>query len=172
MRDARFFYDSDRKRKLEGHLDKLGSVLFHKKLGSYAEKAERISELAGTIAPDILQAPDAADLARTAGRLAKADLATDMVREMTELQGTMGGIYAREDGTARGGVEGHLLPLPAHRRRGRCAADERATWRRGADVGGRLAGRQARYRSSACSPRASGPQGRAIRTDCVARRRG
>ena len=114
LRDARFFYDSDRKRKLEGHLEKLGSVLFHKKLGSYAEKAERISKLAGTIATDILQAPDAADLARTAGKLAKADLATDMVREMTELQGTMGGIYAREEGqpeTVWKAIYFHYLPI-------------------------------------------------------------
>ena len=77
------------------------SVLFHKKLGSYAEKAERISELAGRIAARRLEAPEAEERARTAGRLAKADLATEMVREMTELQGTMGGIYARARRPAR-----------------------------------------------------------------------
>jgi glycyl-tRNA synthetase beta chain len=98
LRDARFFFEADRKRTLEGHVDRLATVLFHKKLGSYAEKASRISALAATIASDVLGAPDAVEAARTAGRLAKADLATDMVREMTELQGTMGGIYAREDG--------------------------------------------------------------------------
>jgi glycyl-tRNA synthetase beta chain len=98
LRDARFFFDADRRRKLEPHLKKLGSVLFHKQLGSYAEKAERIGALAAQIARDTLRAPDAAEAARLAGRLAKADLATDMVREMTDLQGTMGGIYAREDG--------------------------------------------------------------------------
>ena len=98
LRDARFFFDADRKQKLESRVEKLGTVLFHKKLGSYAEKAERVSALAATITREVLKAPEAESHARTAGRLAKADLATDMVREMTELQGTMGGIYAREDG--------------------------------------------------------------------------
>jgi glycyl-tRNA synthetase beta chain len=98
LRDARFFYDADRHRKLETQVERLGSVLFHKRLGSYAEKATRIAALASTIVRDHLNAPEAADAAGIAGRLAKADLATDMVREMTELQGTMGGIYAREEG--------------------------------------------------------------------------
>ena len=98
LRDARFFFDADRKRTLEAHVDKLGTVLFHKALGSYAEKASRVSTLAAAIARDVLNAPEAEAHARTAGRLAKADLATDMVREMTELQGTMGGIYARDEG--------------------------------------------------------------------------
>jgi glycyl-tRNA synthetase beta chain len=98
LRDARFFYDADRRRPLETQVDRLQTVLFHKKLGSYAEKAARLSTLAATIARDLLNAPEAEEPARTAGRLAKADLATEMVREMTELQGTMGGIYAREAG--------------------------------------------------------------------------
>jgi glycyl-tRNA synthetase beta chain len=98
LRDARFFFDSDRRRRLEPHIEKLSSVLFHKRLGNYSEKAGRISELAASIARDTLQAPEAEEAVRMAGRLAKADLATEMVREMTELQGTMGGIYARADG--------------------------------------------------------------------------
>jgi glycyl-tRNA synthetase beta chain len=98
LRDARFFFDADRRRSLDAHVDQLRSVLFHKKLGSYAEKAQRISALAGTIALDVLNAPGAAEHAQLAGRLAKADLATDMVREMTELQGAMGGVYARAEG--------------------------------------------------------------------------
>ena len=98
LRDARFFYDADRRRRLEPHVQTLGSVLFHKKLGSYAEKAARVSALAARIAAETLHAPEAEAHARSAGRLAKADLATEMVREMTDLQGTMGGIYAREDG--------------------------------------------------------------------------
>ncbi len=104
LRDARFFYDADRgggaahASPLQSHVDRLSTVLFHKKLGTYAEKAERVSNLAAVIARDLLEVPAAVDAARTAGRLAKADLATDMVREMTDLQGTMGGIYAREDG--------------------------------------------------------------------------
>ena len=98
LRDARFFYDADRHRRLEAQVTRLGTVLFHKQLGSYAEKAARVSALAASLARDVLAAPGAEEHARVAGRLAKADLATDMVREMTELQGTMGGIYAREEG--------------------------------------------------------------------------
>ena len=99
LRDARFFWDADRKKRLENSVDRLGTVLFHKKLGSYAEKAQRIANLARWIAKDVLGGDDeAAAHAEAAGRLSKADLATDMVREMTELQGTMGGIYAREEG--------------------------------------------------------------------------
>ena len=114
LRDARFFYDSDRKHKLESRVEKLATVLFHKKVGSYAEKAERISTLAGLIARDLLHAPGAEAAARTAGRLAKADLVTDMVREMTALQGTMGGIYAREQGHAEDvwkAIYFHYLPI-------------------------------------------------------------
>jgi glycyl-tRNA synthetase beta chain len=114
LRDARFFFDADRKRRLEAHVDKLSSVLFHKKLGSYADKAERVSTLAATVATEVLRAPDIVETARTAGRLAKADLATDMVREMTELQGTMGGIYAREDGLPENvwkAIYYHYLPV-------------------------------------------------------------
>jgi glycyl-tRNA synthetase beta chain len=96
LRDARFFFDSDRKQSLEDHGARLGTVLFHKRLGSYADKATRLADLASTLAADVLRVPDAAAAARTAGQLAKIDLATEMVREMTDLQGTMGGIYARE----------------------------------------------------------------------------
>jgi glycyl-tRNA synthetase beta chain len=98
LRDARFFWDADRKIGLEGRLDRLQGVLFHKQLGSYREKTERVERLASWIASDALNRPDAVDAASRAARLAKADLATDMVREFTELQGMMGGIYAREAG--------------------------------------------------------------------------
>ena len=98
LRDARFFWDEDRKAPLESRIDRLATILFHKKLGSYREKADRTSSLAAWIARDAFQKPDVAEHAALAGRLAKADLATDMVREFTELQGTMGGIYAREEG--------------------------------------------------------------------------
>ncbi len=74
-------------------------MLFHKKLGTYQEKADRVSRLAEWITRDVFAAGDeAARQAAQAGRLAKADLTTDMVREFTELQGTMGGIYARDEG--------------------------------------------------------------------------
>ena len=98
LRDARFFYDADRKTPLDARLDRLNTILFHKKLGSYREKADRVAALARWIAGEAFARPDAAAFAERAGRLAKADLATDMVRELTELQGTMGGIYARAEG--------------------------------------------------------------------------
>jgi hypothetical protein len=99
LRDARFFWEADRRATLESRIDRLGTLLFHKKLGTYKEKAERIERLAGWIAREALGADAAAaDHAARAARLAKADLTTDMVREFTELQGTMGGIYAREEG--------------------------------------------------------------------------
>jgi tetrameric-type glycyl-tRNA synthetase beta subunit len=96
LRDARFFWDADRKVGLEARLDRLDTVSFHRQLGSYRAKAERIERLASWIATDVLEQPAQADAAARAARLAKADLATEMVREFTELQGTMGGIYARE----------------------------------------------------------------------------
>jgi glycyl-tRNA synthetase beta chain len=98
LRDARFFFDADREAPLASYVDRLGSVLFHKKLGSYLEKSARVEKLARWICADVLGHPELADAAAEAGRLCKADLATGMVRELTELQGTMGGIYAREDG--------------------------------------------------------------------------
>ena len=99
LRDARFFWDADRKIPLESRIDRLGTLLFHRKLGTYKEKAERIERLAEWIAGEALGTDAAtAKLAGTAARLAKADLATDMVREFTELQGTMGGVYTRAEG--------------------------------------------------------------------------
>src|SRR3954452_14944844 len=98
LRDARFFWEADRKSTLESRIDRLGTLLFHKKLGSYKEKAERIEKLASWIAEHALGADaSTAKAAAKAARLAKADLTTDMVREFTELQGTMGGIYARAE---------------------------------------------------------------------------
>jgi glycyl-tRNA synthetase beta chain len=99
LRDARFFWDADR--------------TFHKALGSYREKAGRLEPLARWIATDVLGRPEQGDDAALAGRLCKADLATDMVRELTELQGLMGGIYAREDGqpeTVWKAIYHHYLP--------------------------------------------------------------
>ena len=114
LRDARFFWDEDRKATLESRIDRLGTILFHKKLGSYREKADRVASLAEWIARDAFQRPEAAAAAGRAGRLAKADLATDMVREFTELQGSMGGIYAREEGQPEAvwkAIYYHYLPV-------------------------------------------------------------
>jgi len=97
LRDARFFWDADRATRLEDRLDRLDTVRFHRALGSYRDKARRLERLAATVA-ESLGAPEAAADAARAGLLAKTDLTTDMVREFTELQGTMGGIYAREQG--------------------------------------------------------------------------
>ena len=136
-----------------------------------ARRPSGSSALARWIATDVLGSRESRrDAAR--GRPArKADLATDMVREMTELQGTMGGIYAREGRPARSGLEGDLPPLPAGRRRSRCAADARASWARGASPGRPCRWPTSSTPSSACSRRASGRPGRAIRTACAARRR-
>jgi glycyl-tRNA synthetase beta chain len=114
LRDARFFWDEDRKVPLAQHLDRLSTILFHKKLGNYREKADRIAALARWIAAEALGRPEAADAAEQTGRLCKADLATDMVRELTELQGMMGGIYAREEGLPEeiwAAIYYHYLPI-------------------------------------------------------------
>jgi glycyl-tRNA synthetase beta chain len=114
LRDARFFWDEDRKATLESRIDRLSTILFHKKLGSYREKADRVAVLAEWIAREAFRKPEAAAPAGLAGRLAKADLATDMVRELTELQGAMGGIYAREEGQPEAvwkAIYYHYLPV-------------------------------------------------------------
>jgi glycyl-tRNA synthetase beta chain len=98
LRDARFFWDEDRKDTLESRIARLSTIQFHKTLGTYREKVDRVASLAAWIAATVFERPDAAAHAERAGRLSKADLGTDMVRELTELQGTMGGIYAREEG--------------------------------------------------------------------------
>jgi glycyl-tRNA synthetase beta chain len=98
LRDARFFWDADRTIGLEKRLERLEGLLFHKQLGSYLAKATRVEALARWMAAEVFGHAEAADAAGRAARLAKADLATDMVREFTELQGVMGGIYAREAG--------------------------------------------------------------------------
>ncbi|WP_297511968.1 glycine--tRNA ligase subunit beta [uncultured Caulobacter sp.] len=95
LSDARFFWDEDVKVGFEPWLEKLNGVTFHAKLGTMAQRVERIVALAGEIAPLV-----GADVAKTkeAARLAKADLASQMVGEFPELQGIMGGYYARQFG--------------------------------------------------------------------------
>ncbi|MBS1029195.1 glycine--tRNA ligase subunit beta [Gluconobacter albidus] len=96
--DARHFWDLDRKTKLADRVPALAAVTFHAKLGTQAERAERISKLAGTVAQAM--GLDGAQIAQAerAGLLAKADLTTGMVGEFPELQGVMGGYYAAHDG--------------------------------------------------------------------------
>lgn len=114
LRDARFFWESDRSVPLEERLARLETIVFHKKLGTYKAKTDRIERLARWIAAEAFGAPEAADNAATAARLAKADLVTEMVREFTELQGRMGGIYAREEGRPEDvwkAIYFHYLPI-------------------------------------------------------------
>jgi glycyl-tRNA synthetase beta chain len=115
LRDAKFFWDADRRTPLEHRLERLHTIVFHKKLGSYRDKAVRIERFAGAIVSEIFGGSDEdASAAATAAKLAKADLATDMVFEFTELQGTMGGIYAREEGLPERvwkAIYYHYLPI-------------------------------------------------------------
>jgi len=92
LNDARFFWDEDQKVGFDAWGKKLAGVTFHAKLGTMAQRVERIAKLAAEIAP--LVGADA-DQAEQAARLSKADLASGMVGEFPELQGIMGGYYAR-----------------------------------------------------------------------------
>lgn len=125
LSDARFFWDVDRKKTLAEHAKGLERITFHEKLGTVADKVERVAKLArwlveeGIVTPDLIRGPassgaaeeklgpgsgagvtkeELADLAEQAARLAKADLVTEMVGEFPELQGLMGGNYARAEG--------------------------------------------------------------------------
>ena len=114
LRDARFFWEADRRAPLASRLDRLDTLRFHAKLGSYLAKARRIEGLAGVLAGEAFGAPAQVDHAARAARLAKADLTTDMVGEFPELQGVMGGIYAREDGEPEEvwrAIYHHYLPI-------------------------------------------------------------
>ncbi len=95
LADARFFFEQDRKVRLETRVPRLGNVVYHNKLGTQLERVERIQLLARHIAGEIGAEPL---LAGRAAWLAKADLLTEMVGEFPELQGIMGGYYARHDG--------------------------------------------------------------------------
>lgn len=95
LADARFFWEQDRKVPLEAWGARLDSVTFHEKLGSQAERVERIAKLARELAPLVGANPGDAE---RAARLAKADLTTAMVGEFPELQGVMGRYYALSQG--------------------------------------------------------------------------
>lgn len=97
LADAKFFFDQDRKKTLESRVEGLGRVVYHNKLGTQGERVERVRAIARGIAQQ-LGDPALAAAADTAARLAKTDLLTDMVGEFPELQGIMGGYYARHDG--------------------------------------------------------------------------
>jgi glycyl-tRNA synthetase beta chain len=95
LADAKFFFDQDRKTPLAARIGRLRSVVYHNKLGTQAERVDRLRFLAAKIAPLVGADPTAAN---HAAMLAKADLVTDMVGEFPELQGTMGRYYALHDG--------------------------------------------------------------------------
>ena len=97
LADARFFWEQDLKEPLEHSAAKLSGIVFHEKLGTVAEKVARVTKLAQWLVKEGLIRADA-DQVRLASRLAKADLVTQSVGEFPELQGTLGGYLAREEG--------------------------------------------------------------------------
>ena len=110
LADARFFYDTDRKSKLETLVPKLGNVIYHNRLGTQLERVQRIRKLAGSIAEQLGTDVDAAE---RAAWLCKADLMSEMVGEFPELQGVMGRYYALHDGEnakVADAIEQHYRP--------------------------------------------------------------
>ena len=119
LSDAKFFYETDLKTKLEDRLAKFEHIVFHEKLGTQAERIERIERLAAELAP--LVVPSASKVekeelvkkAKRAAKLCKADLLTEVVGEFPELQGTMGKYYAEaqgEDEAVAHAIEDHYRP--------------------------------------------------------------
>jgi glycyl-tRNA synthetase beta chain len=125
LADAKFFFDQDRKKTLESRVEGLGKVVYHGKLGTQGERAERVRQIAHAIVnllrlatlPYSVDDKDHFDVldskVQEAARLAKTDLLTDMVGEFPELQGIMGGYYARHEGLRDGvaiAIEDHYKP--------------------------------------------------------------
>ena len=125
LADAKFFFDQDRKKTLASRVDGLGRVVYHGKLGSQGERAERVRLIAHAIVnqwrqatlPYTVEAKYSFDMldskVQQAASLAKTDLLTDMVGEFPELQGVMGGYYARHEGLRDGvaiAIEDHYKP--------------------------------------------------------------
>ncbi len=112
LADAKFFFDQDRKKTLASRVPQLDRVVYHGKLGSQGQRMQRVCAIARGIGLQ-LGGEALADQAERAARLAKADLLTDMVGEFPELQGVMGGYYARHDGEGEPvaqAVEDHYKP--------------------------------------------------------------
>jgi glycyl-tRNA synthetase beta chain len=112
LADAKFFFDQDRKKTLESRVEGLSKVVYHNKLGTQGERMARVCAIAKAIGQQV--GGDAlAQQAEQAARLAKTDLLTDMVGEFPELQGIMGGYYARHDGLSTEvaeAIEDHYKP--------------------------------------------------------------
>jgi glycyl-tRNA synthetase beta chain len=98
LSDAKFFWEQDLKVALDDQATKLAQITFHEKLGSVADKVERVAKLARWLVEEGIVKGATADAAERAARLCKADLVTGMVGEFPELQGIMGGYYARAQG--------------------------------------------------------------------------
>ncbi|QIM54105.1 glycine--tRNA ligase subunit beta [Hydrogenophaga crocea] len=112
LADAKFFFDQDRKKTLESRVEGLGKVVYHNQLGTQGERVERVRAIARAVG-QMLGGEVLAQQADTAARLAKTDLLTDMVGEFPELQGIMGGYYARHDGLSEAiafAIEDHYKP--------------------------------------------------------------
>ena len=112
LADAKFFFDQDRKKTLESRVEGLNKVVYHNKLGSQGERMQRVCAIAKAIGQQ-LGGDLLAKQAELAARLAKTDLLTDMVGEFPELQGSMGGYYARHDGLTNdvaNAIEDHYKP--------------------------------------------------------------
>ncbi|MDB5583712.1 MAG: glycine--tRNA ligase subunit beta, partial [Bradyrhizobium sp.] len=111
LSDAKFFYDTDLKTKLEDRLPKFDGIVFHEKLGTQAERIARITALAKELAPLVKADPAKAE---RAAQLCKADLLTEVVGEFPELQGLMGKYYAQaqgEDAAVAAASEDHYKPV-------------------------------------------------------------
>ena len=173
LRDAKFFWESDRKTTLESRLDRLHTLLFHKKLGSYRDKAERMSIARGM---DCARTCSAARPTRThAATAGAAGEGRPDDRHGVRVHRTAGhdGRDLRARGrAARAGLEGHLLPLPADWRRGGRAAVARSSSgrRRSTWAAVSLADKLDTLRVAVEGGRDARPD-RAIRSGCVARRR-
>lgn len=98
LSDARFFWEQDRRKMLSEHADGLSRITFHEKLGTVADKVERVAKLAEWLAKEGIVPNCDPKLARLAAELCKADLVTEMVGEFPELQGLIGGYYAADEG--------------------------------------------------------------------------
>ena len=112
LADAKFFFDQDRRKTLESRVPQLAKVVYHNKLGTQGERVERVRAIAKAIGQQ-LGGDVLAQAADEAAKLAKADLLTDMVGEFPELQGVMGGYYARHDGLSEDiafAIEDHYKP--------------------------------------------------------------
>ncbi|MFM2257923.1 MAG: hypothetical protein RIQ28_1770 [Pseudomonadota bacterium] len=114
LSDAKFFWEQDLKIPLDEQAKKLSQITFHEKLGTVADKVERVAKLARWLVEEGIVKGASADDAERAARLCKADLVTGMVGEFPELQGLMGGYYARAQGEADAvadAVRDHYKPV-------------------------------------------------------------